>query len=168
MSNNKKPRYLSDKVTIWMYVFYIICTLITSIFIRESDIATLLIPVIFYTVVSVVIRNSKQSATMEKVTNDINEMLLISFVITYILIKLNLNSIEKLLELDPSDCANTVFIVIKLFIIFLIGTVIIFAILFCVTKELSRKYNKESHYHNFENDNKGGSNGGTEQQKEQE
>ncbi|MCG7840165.1 hypothetical protein MI410_10705 [Staphylococcus epidermidis] len=40
--------------------------------------------------------------------------------------------------------------------------------LFFVTKGLSKKFNKESHYHNIENDNKGGSNGGTEEQKEQE
>lgn len=94
MSNNKKTNYLSDKVTMWMYGFYILCTIITSIFIRESDIATLLIPVIFYTVVSIVIRNSNQSATMEKISNDINELLLISFVITYMPIKLNINCIE--------------------------------------------------------------------------
>ncbi|WP_277921362.1 hypothetical protein [Staphylococcus epidermidis] len=40
--------------------------------------------------------------------------------------------------------------------------------MFFVTKGLSKKFNKESHYHNIENDNKGGSNGGTEEQKEQE
>ncbi len=55
MSNSQKNNYLSDKVTKWMYLFYILCTIITSIFIRESDITTLLIPVIFYTVVSKVI-----------------------------------------------------------------------------------------------------------------
>lgn len=66
MSNSKQNRYLSDKMTLCMYGFYIICTMITARFIRESDIATLLIPVIFYTVVSIVIRNSKQKDTMEK------------------------------------------------------------------------------------------------------
>ena len=162
MSNSKKNNYLSDKVTMWMYVFYILCTIITSIFIRESDITTLLIPVIFYTVASIVIRNSKQSDTMEKVSNDINELLLISFVIVYIPVKIYLKSIEKFLE------TNTVFNVIKLIIIFLLGTGIIFLILFFVTNALSRKLNNKSHYHNFENDNKGGLNEELEEQKEQE
>lgn len=160
MSNSQKNNYLSDKVTKWMYLFYILCTIITSIFIRESDITTLLIPVIFYTAVSIVIRNSKQSDTMEKVSNDINELLLISFVIVYIPVKIYLKSIEKFLEVDQSDCANTLFNVIKLIIIFLFGIVIIFAILFFVTKGLSKKLNNKSHYHNFENDNKGGLNVG--------
>ena len=70
--------------------------------------------------VSIVIRNSKQSDTMEKVSNDINELLLISFVIVYIPVKIYLKSIEKFLEVDQSDCANTLFNVIKLIIIFLL------------------------------------------------
>lgn len=165
MSNNKKTNYLSDKVTMWMYVFYIFCTIITAVFIRKSDIATLLIPVIFYTVVSIVIRNSNQSATMEKVSNDINELLLISFVITYIPIKLNINCIEYFLV---KHIDNKISVYLFLFMFILLGTAIIFLILFFVTKELSRKFNKESHYHNIKNDNKGVSNGGTEEQKEQE
>lgn len=165
MSNNQKNRYLSDKLSMLMYVFYIICTIITAIFIRESDIATLLIPVIFYTVVSIVIRNSNQSATMEKVSNDINELLLISFVITYIPIKLNINCIEYfLVKHIDYKIAEWLF----LFMFILLGTAIIFLILFSITKILSKKFNNKSHYHNIENDNKGGSNGGTEQQKEQE
>lgn len=165
MSNNQKNRYLSDKLSMLMYVFYIICTIITAIFIRESDIATLLIPVIFYTVVSIVIRNSNQSATMEKVSNDINELLLISFVITYIPIKLNINCIEYfLVKHIDYKIAEWLF----LFMFILLGTSIIFLILFSITKILSKKFNNKSHYHNIENDNKGGSNGGTEQQKEQE
>ena len=165
MNNNKKTRYLSDKLTMLMYVFYIICMMITAIFIREGDIATLLIPVIFYTVVSIIIRNSKQSNTMEKVSNDINELLLISFVVTYIPIKLNINCIEYVL-VKHIDIKFAVYLFLFTFI--LLGTAIIFLFLFFVTKGLSKKCNKESHYHNIENDNKGGSNGGTEQQKEQE
>ncbi|MEJ7185359.1 hypothetical protein WL241_11515 [Staphylococcus epidermidis] len=165
MSNNKKTNYLSDKVTMWMYGFYVFCTIITSIFIRESDIATLVIPVIFYTVVSIAIRNSNQSATMEKISNDINELLLISFVITYIPIKLNINCIEYF---GVKYIGNKILVYIFLFMIIFLVIAIIFLILFFVTKGLSKKFNKESHYHNFENDNKGGSNGGTEQQKEQE
>lgn len=165
MSNNKKNNYLSDDVTMWIYGFYVFCTIITSIFIRESDIATLLIPVIFYTVVSIVIRNSNQSATMEKVSNDINELLLISFVVTYIPIKLNINCIEYVL-VKHIDSKFAVYLFLFMFI--LLGTAIIFFILFYITKKLSKKLNNKSHYHNIENDNKGGSNEGTEEQKEQE
>lgn len=145
MSNSKKNNYLSDKVTMWMYGFYILCTIITSIFIRESDIATLLIPVIFYTVVSIVIRSSKQSATMEKVSNDINELLLISFVVTYIPIKLNINCIEYVI-VKRIDSKFAVYLFLFMFI--LLGTVIIFLILFTITKKLSKKLNNKSHYHN--------------------
>lgn len=167
MSNNKK-NYLNDKLVMSMYLIYIICVMITSVFIKNGDIATLLIPVIFYTAGNVIIRNSDQKDYMKKITSDINDLLLISSVTAYIIVKSNLKSIENFMRHPEGTLENYIYIDVKIFTCFFALTAVVFFILYVVTKGLSMKLNKASHYHNFENDNKGGSNGRTEQQKEQE
>lgn len=156
MSNNKKSNYLNDKLVMSMYIIYLLCVIITSVFIKNGDIATLLIPVIFYTLGNVIIRNSDQKDYMKKITSDINDWLLISSVASYIIVKSNLKSVENFIKHKEGTLENYIYIDVKIFTSFLTLTAVLFFILYVVTKELSKKYNNKSHYRKIGNDNKGG------------
>jgi len=126
---------------------YIILLAFTAVNIDDSDIATLLIPVVFYVIVNIILRNSIQNDETKHL-QDLNDFALVGYAITYlILTKLKVFcwfqnvfniSEKKLTILD---------IIIFTIMFLLLGILIIIAIFILVLPWLSKKRNKDnSHY----------------------
>lgn len=140
-----------DKKGIWgilvTVLAYIILLAFTAVNIDDSDIATLLIPVVFYVIVNIILRNSIQNDET-KHPQELNDFALVGYAITYlILTKLKVFcwfqnvfniSEKKLTILD---------IIIFTIMFLLLGILIIIAIFILVLPWLSKKRNKDnSHY----------------------
>ena len=67
----------SKLITPIIAVLYLICIVITCFFIDNSDVSTLVFPIIFYTLVNIIIRNSHESSYQLR-SNDMNEVSLVS------------------------------------------------------------------------------------------
>lgn len=87
----------SKLITPIIAVLYLVRLVITCFFIDNSDVSTLVFPIIFYTLVNIIIRNSHESSYQLK-SNDMNDVSLVSFAVTYIFIKLCIIQIKLFIE----------------------------------------------------------------------
>lgn len=79
---SKKFRFVSGFVIVLYFVF----VALTAKFFANSDITTILIPIVFYVLVNIILRNSKQDNGNLRL-QDFNDSALIGYAITYIGLK---------------------------------------------------------------------------------
>lgn len=141
-------RYLLMNIII--YISYIVSLIISVLFIDNSDIATLLIPIIFYTTINIVIRNSNQSLIYEKRSNDINDFVLIAYVIVYIFVKINLWDIKDCLDRFNQSYigGDEVVTFVFMFAIMFISISVLFLLIYGIFTKLSEYLNPKSHWYN--------------------
>ncbi|CDM14992.1 hypothetical protein SEB_p202458 (plasmid) [Staphylococcus epidermidis PM221] len=140
-----------DKKGIWgilvTVLAYIILLVFTAVNIDDSDIATLLIPVVFYVIVNIILRNSIQNDETKRL-KDLNDFALVGYAITYlILTKLEVFCWFQNVFNIPEINLTILDIIIFTIMFFLLGILIIIAIFILVLPWLSKKRNKDnSHY----------------------
>lgn len=141
----------SKLITPIIAVLYLICIVITCFFIDNSDVSTLVFPIIFYTLVNIIIRNSHESSYQLR-SNDMNDVALVSFAVTYIFIKLCIIPIKLFIEdffnLNSGQCDLDIYIHISIGVtlLFFIIDMLIYLILMYVLWGISIKFNKLSHW----------------------
>lgn len=112
-------------------IFYLILLVYTAINLDNTDIATLLIPVVFYVIVNIFLRNSIQNDETKRL-QDLNDIVLVAYVITYLVL-----AKELIKQADN----------ISKFAFLLIGILFIMIVFFVFLPLLSKKRNKgNSHY----------------------
>lgn len=143
-----------DKKGIWgiwgilvTVLAYIILLAFTAVNIDDSDIATLLIPVVFYVIVNIILRNSIQNDETKRL-KDLNDFALVGYEITYlILTKLEVFCWFQNVFNIPETKLTILDIIFFTIMFLLLGILIIIAIFILVLPWLSKKRNKDnSHY----------------------
>ncbi|HDH6993617.1 hypothetical protein K4Q81_09745 [Staphylococcus epidermidis] len=128
---------------------YFVCAIISGAYFDNSDISTVLIPIAFYTLVNIILRNCKQNDGTTRL-NDFNDIILFGYALTFIVLKVwlydkvqcfvyeyNKKIHVKNIFLDQT-IATTAIIIFGVAII----TIIFILLLPCISKWL----NNESHY----------------------
>ncbi|KKI62984.1 hypothetical protein [Staphylococcus cohnii] len=149
----KKKLTPSKVITPLIAILYLACIVITCFFIDNSDVSTLVFPIVFYTLINIIIRNGNESSYQLR-SNDMNDVSLMSFAITYIGVKLYIIPIKLFIESffslnsGQSDWFLYLQISIGVVFIFLIIDMLIYLILMYVLWWVSIKFNKSSHWKN--------------------
>ncbi|WP_162303765.1 hypothetical protein [Staphylococcus aureus] len=131
-------------VTVISYFIFLVFTVVN---IDDSDIATLLIPVVFYVIVNIILRNRIQNDETKRL-QDLNDFILVAYAITYlILTKLGVFCLlQNIFNISGIELTKQDVIIFKTAFLIL-GILIIIAIFFGVLPWLSKKRNKDnSHY----------------------
>lgn len=128
-------------------IAYFIFLVFTAVNIDDSDIATLLIPVVFYVIVNIILRNSIQNDKTKRL-QDINDFVLVAYAISYlILTKLGVFCwFQNTFNISGTELTFKDVVIFKTMFL-LLGISIIIAIFILVLPWLSKKRNKDnSHY----------------------
>lgn len=129
-------------ITGLVIILYLICAGISGANFENSDISTVLIPIAFYTLVNIILRNCKQNRDTTRL-NDFNDMCLFGYAIAFISIKLWIYDIITDHLCIKGWMDKAVIVGGSIVIIVCIIVILLIFILPCISKCL----NKESHYH---------------------
>ncbi|HGL6808034.1 hypothetical protein I4131_12370 [Staphylococcus aureus] len=139
MSSKKKHDFITYPLTL----VYMGCISISANLLCDSDITTVLIPIILYTVVNIILRNSPQGDSNLRL-QDFNDFNLVGYAISYLMLK-KTNMHEVI--------ANNIFHNHNLgedwvFITSIMSLGIFIVVLICVitVPKVSKIMNKDSHY----------------------
>lgn len=129
-------------ITAPIVLIYLIFMGISGAKFENSDISTVLIPIVFYTFVSILLRNCKLSKEETNRLNDLNDINLFSYALTFIGLKFGLyNVINKYI---PSNS-----IIDKAIIVGgAIASIVILLTIICMfLLWLSKRSDDENHWH---------------------
>lgn len=125
----------------FIIVLYFIFVALTAKFFTNSDVTTILIPIIFYVLMNIILRNSKQDNGNLRL-QDFNDSALIGYAITYITLKNDKISsfFYKIFRLNiEKDWEFTTLLIV-------LGVLITLLVVNIILPCLSTWLNKESYY----------------------
>lgn len=158
---------LRKTLTFLIVGLYLFSIIFSSLFIKNSDIGTIINPIVFYVIVNIILRNNPQENHIKRL-NDINDMALLSYGISYLLVKKIYSTysskIINHIYLDKADKISNTFnlkvakyelIKIKtvdfqiiMFSIFIIIIMLFIMVFIFLISALSKLLNENSHWYN--------------------
>lgn len=130
-------------ISVILTIIYMICIVVSAWFLSDSDIATILIPIILYTVVNIILRNSQQGDSNLRL-QDFNDFNLVGYAINYVLLsKVNIHKIIANNVFHDKNLGEDKWFIT---LILILGILIVLFICELVVPKGSKKLNNNSHY----------------------
>lgn len=134
-------------ISIMIVILYFICAVISGAYFDNSDISTVLIPIAFYTLVNIILRNCKQNDGTTRL-NDFNDIMLFGYALTFIALKVWIYDKVQCFIYDKENDGKYFFVdqTVAITSIIIVGVSVTAIIYILILPCISRLLNNESHY----------------------